>query len=308
MVADTQPDLWIKPAQMLKALPLRHLPIVHVILLRQSARRRPVDQQVEVDLLVRMQGGHAADHAGQAQEGCAECGSPPRPAVADEARQPSRYAAHLWQRPALGGGCAASPRTEAQPGCGQQAERRPQELEVPPALIAVRLQMQRNADRQHQAAQQQKAEAQFAVAEHPAWVPYPLPADRRGADGAQQQRQRRRRDGEPSGNVVRRQRVRADDLPLEQVVEQHWMLEKHLEALQKSQRVGPIIGMQDVHGRQRRGREQPAGGQNAPLLCGVGRIQQVQGAHGQHGRQQQQAEDAQVERQADGKPAQRERA
>ena len=191
---------------------------------------------------------------------------------------------------------------------GKQAERRPQEVHLPPAGVDVGLQCYNHYDRHHKAAEQQDAKSGFAVAESGKGTGDCLPTDRRASDSTQRQRDRRRGDGKPNGDVVPRHGVGQVNLAHKQVLYNGGMLGQHSDALNEPQRIFPVVRVDDVQRGKRRRREYRGRRQDAIALCPARCLPQVGRAHREYERQQHQPEHAQVYRQACGNAAQQERA
>ena len=199
------------------------------VLPAQPPWRLPVNQQVEIDLAVRVQRNDGRRRRRQPRR-----------------RQPiGRHPPQL----AMPAPCLAPAGQPVQPGRRQQAERPPEEVQVAPSAQDMRLQRDRGADRQHEAAQPQQAGAQPAIAHYAPGTRNALRANQGGAEAAQQQQWRRRGDGEPGRQVLRRRRIGADDLPLEQAVNHRRDMGQHPERLQETERVLPVIGLQGVDRR-----------------------------------------------------------
>ena len=194
-----------------------------------------------------------------------------------------------------------------QPNRRNQTERPPQKVHMPPAVIDIGLQRDNHHNGHHKAPQQQDAKARFAVAQRGERARYDLPTHRRASDSAYQQSDWRRGYRKPNRDVVPRRCVRPVYLAHKQILYNERMLRQLSQALNKPQRIFPIVRVNDIHDRQRRRRKYPARRQDALALRPTRRLPQIYPAHSQYHRQQHQPKHAQIHRQAHHCAAQRKR-
>ena len=267
---------------MFQPFPVLGPPIQHFIPCAQALRRPAVDQEVEVRRLMGMQAHHVHGHAGQRRR-CQDACRAPRP------RPPRRG------------------QQTAQAANRQQAQRRVEEVHLPPAVVEVGVQRHDGRGRQRQAGEQQPLEAQPGVAQHVAGAGGALPYDRGGAGEGQQEGRRRRGDRHPRGQVLGWNRRPAHDLALKEGGRVSRMPSQRLERVDDGERVAPEPGGDGV-ARPRGGQHEGGrGDQRAAAPGPVAGLQQVQRPQPRNRREQRQPHDAQVDQHADARAAQRER-
>ena len=140
----------------------------------------------------------------------------------------------------------------------QQTERRPKEIHLPPAAIDVGLQDNGNRHRHRKASQQQDAKPHLAVAQRGERTRYALPARRNASNSPKPQRHRRRGYRKSNRDIIPRRGVGSINLAHKQISEHSGMLGQRPNALNKPQRILPIVRVDNPHRRHRRRREYSA--------------------------------------------------
>ena len=268
--------------QVFQGFPQGNGPIIQIVLQIQRPRGQTVRHAVEVRLLLRMQARHREERRARAR-----AGQPVEPGpVAGPGRDQRLQAAHR-----------------------QQAKRRVEEIHLAPAVVERGLQQDGDRRRRQATGQEQEVETHRRVAQYRAG-PGPRAIERaRGADAAQQQRERRRGDSEPDGNigggrVHTEQRAPAEPIDDARVREGGGGADRLQEA---ARGIRPEIGPRAVE-RQRAGdRERAARHQHARPRGAIGGVRKIAGPQDQHGREQQETAHADIGEQAHPDAAQQKR-
>lgn len=190
---DGNPSLWKQVQQRFDRFLLRNRPIVHIELRPQPFRRFPIDQEVEVDVLVRVEDRDPENHRRQSERG-------------DDHRKRGKSFAVALKKP-------------RKPGAGQEAHRPIDEVQVAPTVVNV-ADPERNDDRHQRRRNQQRPEPanpacvfrMGATGQRARRIADQPPANHQATENGKRRHHGWRGNGEPHGNVRPRPIVSANYL------------------------------------------------------------------------------------------------